>query len=423
MAGNPPAINPHLEPVGYIATNGSPLGFVEVVPDVGSQRPQIPNLGTACLRDRATCHGVDPSCLFRSGVVDDCARARWYARWLELVILGKINYLGCPFTDCGKQLAHFDAMLEHVKNCEKFATGVFCCSKYRQGESFNVRTGKECSWDDELYMMRKLPQKPWTSPQGSENDQSASRYSSTYWNPYQKELTQDSSQASTVHPPNHLTFSVHNSQRYEIDSSEHHSAFELPGVSSWTTSPQSDVSRSPATHAEMSFSPCSFDTPSTYDDNRHMAITQDGSQAYDRDLNRSILSKGGHDFNRMITTESQQTTISPAQLLVVQPFSEFATSSPALGTQTSNLESSSTMVSPERELQCDKCGWKPTGNKNQYLRKHKKTHEERTVIPCPEGNCYSEFTRPDNLKAHLKRIHKIDNPSPTKRHSSGPRGL
>jgi hypothetical protein len=62
------------------------------------------------------------------------------------------------------------------------------------------------------------------------------------------------------------------------------------------------------------------------------------------------------------------------------------------------------------ELVCDQCNWKPRGvreNLKGYLRKHKNTHKNLR-FPCDVPGCTKDFGRQDNLKAHKRDKHHID---------------
>jgi len=65
------------------------------------------------------------------------------------------------------------------------------------------------------------------------------------------------------------------------------------------------------------------------------------------------------------------------------------------------------------ELVCDECNWKPRGvreNLKGYLRKHKNTHKNLR-FPCDVAGCNKDFGRQDNLKAHKRDKHQIDDAS------------
>jgi len=82
--------------------------------------------------------------------------------------------------------------------------------------------------------------------------------------------------------------------------------------------------------------------------------------------------------------------------------------------------------SPEDELVCDECQWKPRGvreNLKGYLRKHKNTHKGLRLA-CDVTGCTKTFTRLDNLKKHKKEKHGIDESghSAQKRAAGGGKG-
>jgi hypothetical protein len=61
--------------------------------------------------------------------------------------------------------------------------------------------------------------------------------------------------------------------------------------------------------------------------------------------------------------------------------------------------------SAESIVRCPKCGYRPTGkreNYSSYMSKHKKVHEAGRV-PCPD--CAVKFTRRDNMMQHRRRTH------------------
>jgi len=61
----------------------------------------------------------------------------------------------CPAHD----FKHPKDMLRHLKNCKFFEKGKFWCPTCRRYESFKVRSNKQCSWDKEHNIGRKLLQK------------------------------------------------------------------------------------------------------------------------------------------------------------------------------------------------------------------------------------------------------------------------
>ncbi|KAI0906025.1 hypothetical protein F4823DRAFT_100474 [Ustulina deusta] len=126
-----------------------------------SQWPQGPDLRPAYYEGMATDSAPDPNCVFRSEVLDDCAKARFYARALEIYLLDNENQdakLRCPLAACKLQFHNPRDMLRHLKHCKKFADGKFWCPTCHRYESFRLRTGKRCSWDKD-HLGRKLLQK------------------------------------------------------------------------------------------------------------------------------------------------------------------------------------------------------------------------------------------------------------------------
>ncbi|KAI0407283.1 hypothetical protein F4802DRAFT_48737 [Xylaria palmicola] len=107
--------------------------------------PYRPGTATSC--------APDPGCLFRSQVLDDCSRARFYARALEFYLLDNDNQnaqLNCPLAGCPAQnFKNPEDMLRHLKHCKKFPEGEFWCPTCHRYESFRVRSGSRCSWDKE----------------------------------------------------------------------------------------------------------------------------------------------------------------------------------------------------------------------------------------------------------------------------------
>ncbi|KAK5636289.1 hypothetical protein RRF57_012001 [Xylaria bambusicola] len=111
-------------------------------------------------RGMETDYTPDPSCLFRSDVLDDCSKVRFYARMLEIYLLqdehgDQSTQIRCPLADCWQFFESPKAMLLHLKHCKRFADGKFWCPTCHRYESFRVRTGKRCSWDKD-HIGRKL---------------------------------------------------------------------------------------------------------------------------------------------------------------------------------------------------------------------------------------------------------------------------
>ncbi|KAI0442750.1 hypothetical protein F4803DRAFT_550770 [Xylaria telfairii] len=91
------------------------------------------------------------SCRFRCEVLDDCAKARFYARALEFYLLEEENTnLSCPFADCAAQdFNNPKDMLRHLRRCPKFDKGVFRCPLCNCNESFRTRSSSRCCWNKE----------------------------------------------------------------------------------------------------------------------------------------------------------------------------------------------------------------------------------------------------------------------------------
>ncbi|GAP88242.1 putative zinc finger C2H2-like protein [Rosellinia necatrix] len=103
---------------------------------------------------------TDPHCLFRSGVIDDCSKARFYLRTLEFYLLEHHHSapFHCPMATCPEWFANARDMLVHLKICKRFSDGVFWCSPCRRYEEFRTQSGRRCSWDKE-WLGQKLLQK------------------------------------------------------------------------------------------------------------------------------------------------------------------------------------------------------------------------------------------------------------------------
>ncbi|KAI0515044.1 hypothetical protein F5B22DRAFT_199567 [Xylaria bambusicola] len=127
--------------------------------------PQLQRLQEAIFRPpyrqgMETSYAPDPSCLFRSDVLDDCSKVRFYARMLEIYWLqdehgDQSGQIRCPLADCWQYFESSKAMLLHLKHCKRFADGKFWCPTCHRYESFRVRTGRRCSWDKD-HLGRKL---------------------------------------------------------------------------------------------------------------------------------------------------------------------------------------------------------------------------------------------------------------------------
>ncbi|KAI1733684.1 hypothetical protein F4680DRAFT_383631 [Xylaria scruposa] len=88
------------------------------------------------------------SCRFRCEVLDDCAKARFYARALEFYLLdGEGTDLSCLFADCPAQnFKNSTDMLRHLKCCSYSDKGVFRCPLCNRYESFRVQSSSQCRW-------------------------------------------------------------------------------------------------------------------------------------------------------------------------------------------------------------------------------------------------------------------------------------
>lgn len=95
---------------------------------------------------------ISPRSSFRCGILDNCAEARLYTRFLELYALWPIELgLRCPLEGCGERFPDQQEMLKHLKRCEHMADGVFWCPTCHQWEKFRTRTGRRCSWKREPF--------------------------------------------------------------------------------------------------------------------------------------------------------------------------------------------------------------------------------------------------------------------------------
>ncbi|KAI0548204.1 hypothetical protein F4679DRAFT_585767 [Xylaria curta] len=88
------------------------------------------------------------SCRFRCEVLDDCAKARFYARALEFYLLDNEGTdLSCLFAGCPAQnFKNSTDMLRHLKCCSCFDKGVFRCPLCNRYESFRVQSSSQCRW-------------------------------------------------------------------------------------------------------------------------------------------------------------------------------------------------------------------------------------------------------------------------------------
>ncbi|KAI1747706.1 hypothetical protein F4782DRAFT_414791 [Xylaria castorea] len=89
------------------------------------------------------------SCRFRCEVLDDCAKARFYARALEFYLLDdEVADLDCLYAGCPAQnFKNSKAMLRHLKGCSYSDKGVFRCPLCNRHESFRVRSSSRCRWN------------------------------------------------------------------------------------------------------------------------------------------------------------------------------------------------------------------------------------------------------------------------------------
>ncbi|KAI0466555.1 hypothetical protein F4859DRAFT_519010 [Xylaria cf. heliscus] len=99
-------------------------------------------------------------CRFNSDVIDDCAKARFYARMLEIYLLDDEGAdLSCPFEACeARDFKNPKAMLRHLKACKHFKKGVFLCPLCGRNESIRLRSNRRCRWDKE-HLVQKILRK------------------------------------------------------------------------------------------------------------------------------------------------------------------------------------------------------------------------------------------------------------------------
>ncbi|KAI0416311.1 hypothetical protein F5X98DRAFT_185596 [Xylaria grammica] len=161
----------HLENLG----RQIPPHLFNIQPDLGVPHPVYqPEL--------ATRHTQDPSCWFRSEVLDDCARARFYARMVELYLIEDEHpnaEFNCPLEACGAHFNNPKDMLRHLKHCKSFAEGKFWCPTCLRSESFKTRSGRRCSWDKD-HIGQKLLQKSKSVLQSFGNKAAASQQKSNH---------------------------------------------------------------------------------------------------------------------------------------------------------------------------------------------------------------------------------------------------
>ncbi|KAJ2983098.1 hypothetical protein NUW58_g6305 [Xylaria curta] len=154
-------------PVAYYNTTVSDNQIVPYRFD-GQLSPNMPLQRHEGLMSRPLYHSgmdtgpaADPTCEFRSIILDDCAKARFYASALEYYLLDN-DYrdveLSCPLENCPKIFQNAKDMLQHLKHCKRFDTGVFWCPTCFRYESFRTRSGRRCSWDKD-HLGRKFIQK------------------------------------------------------------------------------------------------------------------------------------------------------------------------------------------------------------------------------------------------------------------------
>ncbi|KAI1123550.1 hypothetical protein F5Y10DRAFT_48571 [Nemania abortiva] len=124
-------------------------------------------------------HAANPNCGFRLGVLDDCAKARFYARALEFYLMPNQHQnavsFRCPMAHCPERFPDPKEMLKHLKHCKLFAKGEFFCPACRRQESFRVRSGRRCSWDKEHHLGQKFLQKSKDFFQGITGNRAANQ--------------------------------------------------------------------------------------------------------------------------------------------------------------------------------------------------------------------------------------------------------
>ncbi|KAI0103985.1 hypothetical protein GGR51DRAFT_238644 [Nemania sp. FL0031] len=131
-----------------------PPYFLEDQPGLGMlcQSPQEFESRPPYIPGMETSPTATPNCGFRLGVLDDCAKARFYARALEFYLMPnehqhQSNRFQCLMANCPEVYTDPRDMLKHLKNCKLLAKGVFYCPTCKHYELFRRRSGRRCSWD------------------------------------------------------------------------------------------------------------------------------------------------------------------------------------------------------------------------------------------------------------------------------------
>ncbi|KAI0425460.1 hypothetical protein F5Y09DRAFT_346704 [Xylaria sp. FL1042] len=224
----------------------------------------------------------DPSCLFRSGVLDDCAKARFYARALEFYLLENehpnAKSKSCPLAACTAQFKTPKDMLLHLKHCKKFVDGKFWCPTCSRYESFRVRTGKRCSWDKD-HLGRRLLKRSKSFFQVFGNNHLATQQTSTgarcpmCSTRFPNNAIPGSSDVlfSQAHPmqPTQLFIPGTGGQRQELFSREF---IELPSLSSSENSPSQSLPQS----GDLYIRSAELPGLSSYENSRSESLPQSG---------------------------------------------------------------------------------------------------------------------------------------------------
>ncbi|KAI3317760.1 hypothetical protein HD806DRAFT_540948 [Xylariaceae sp. AK1471] len=298
----------------------------------------------------ATAPRLDPSCLFRSEILDDCSKARFYAKALEFYLLDNERQTasyGCPMASCPIQnFKHPKDMLRHLKNCKFFGKGKFWCPTCLRFESFKVRSSKRCSWDKEN-IASKLIQKSKDVFRGFAGNRSGTQQTSNCAGlcamcsaplpdismhgvhaapPFgEAHPTQATGPTEQRHQPEPIML---NDEHYELDSAE--LTGELSGESSSSSSPTQfwappyDIISSPPVYrshtnavSEVSFLSTSPDgsssdispSSSTYVDRPHIASCQNSGGVFNRPTRRVTGSHNEADIGLTHTLTQRSTSL------------------------------------------------------------------------------------------------------------------
>ncbi|KAK7936727.1 uncharacterized protein PG986_015165 [Apiospora aurea] len=94
---------------------------------------------------------ANPSCRFRTRVVDNCYKSRLYALALEYYLLEEASPpandgVRCLMSECPRAFSDARHMLWHLRECDYFSSGKYNCPECNATERFPTTSKRKCSW-------------------------------------------------------------------------------------------------------------------------------------------------------------------------------------------------------------------------------------------------------------------------------------